>query len=122
MHRYRPPAGVQNPARIVDVECLGPIAEHATGGGHSASRGDVGLSASVLLSAPMCSIVTVTTSPGSRNRPSATPVPPGVPVRMTSPASSVRNELTYASSCGTVKISSDVEESWRTTPLTLVVI
>jgi len=63
------------------------------------------------------SISTSTTSPISR-----LPTPDGVPVEITSPTSSVMCELTNAINVGTSKIRSEVDESWRTWPLTRVTI
>ena len=57
----------------------------------------------LLVSVPMDSIVTDTSSPSVSG-----PTPSGVPVSITSPGSSVITELTYSISDGTSHSSSDV--------------
>src|SRR5688572_9507593 len=70
-----------------------------------------------LRSTPMSAISTSTMSPTAR-----LPTPAGVPVVITSPGSSVMCADTNSLRVGTSKIRSAVDESWRTAPLTRVVI
>ena len=79
--------------------------------------GESGRSAStiVLLTDPTPSNSTSTTSPGP-----TTPVPAGVPVRITSPRSNVMKRARSATSWSKGKISSSVPASWASSPFTSV--
>ena len=69
----------------------------------------------MLVTLPAPSSVTSITSPGA-----TTLAPAGVPVRITSPGSSVMNRDRSATICAKVKIRSAPVVSWRTSPLTVL--
>src|SRR3990170_3372062 len=73
-----------------------------------------------LVSFPIASTSTVTSSPGFSHSGGVrkVPQPAGVPVESTSPGSSVMYRLQYSISVATGNSISSVEASWRSAPLT----